>query len=77
MNNINNMKKHQNYIKKMETAKTKTELAKELGINIPKDGYWGDIPSRVCGTVGGAIGGNMVKSAIEQYEKNLVEETKK
>lgn len=74
---MNNIQKYKNYTGKMEIAKTKTELAKELGINIPRDGYWGDMSSRVCGTVGGAIGGNMVKSAIEQYEKNLVEKTKK
>ncbi|QGU94925.1 small, acid-soluble spore protein, alpha/beta type [Clostridium bovifaecis] len=34
--------------------KSRTELAKELGIEIPKDGYWGDVPSKLCGIVGGA-----------------------
>lgn len=71
-----NMDKYKNYTDKMETAHTKTELAHELGINVPKDGYWGNVPSRVCGTIGGAIGGNMVKSAIEQYELNLAEKNK-
>lgn len=71
-----NKKKYNNYREKMDTSQTKTELAHELGINIPKDGYWGDMPSRVCGTVGGAIGGNITKLAIEQFERNLVEKNK-
>jgi len=52
-------------------AKTKTELANELGIKIPEDGYWGNMPSRICGAVGGAIGGNEVKKAVESFEKKL------
>lgn len=66
-----NEKKYINYDGKIENSKTKTELANELGINAPKDGYWGDMPSSVCGTIGGAIGGNNVKAAIIEYEKNL------
>lgn len=50
---------------------SKTELAKKMGIEIPKDGYWGNISSKTCGLVGGAIGGNMVKKMVEEYEKNL------
>ncbi|MEA4827203.1 small, acid-soluble spore protein, alpha/beta type [Clostridium sp. JNZ J1-5] len=34
--------------------KSREELAKELGIEVPKDGYWGDTPSKLCGIVGGA-----------------------
>lgn len=54
------------------TARTKTELAKELGIKIPKDGYWGNMPSRICGAVGGAIGGEEVRKAVEDYEEKLI-----
>ncbi|WP_411679156.1 alpha/beta-type small acid-soluble spore protein [Clostridium thailandense] len=71
-----NIDKYKNYTEKMETANTKTELAHELGINMPKDGYWGNVPSRVCGTIGGAMGGNIVKSAIEQYELKLAEKNR-
>lgn len=67
---------YNNYETKMEAAKDKTELAKDLGIQVPKDGYWGNMPSRVCGTVGGAIGGNIVRNAIESFEKSLVENSK-
>lgn len=78
MNNDTNTneKKYNSYTEKMDTAQTKTELASELGINVPNDGYWGDVPSRVCGTVGGAIGGNIVKPATEQYERKLAETNK-
>lgn len=34
--------------------KSRTELAKELNVNIPKDGYWGNTTSKMCGIVGGA-----------------------
>lgn len=53
--------------------KSRYEEAKALGIKIPEDGYWGDIPSKYCGAVGGAIGGEMVKRAIESYENKLVD----
>lgn len=33
---------------------SRTELAKDLNIDIPKDGYWGNTPSKLCGIVGGA-----------------------
>lgn len=73
---MNNTFKNKNSIIAKETAKTKTELAEELGIPIPKSGYWGDMPSNVCGTVGGAIGGNFTKAAVESFEKSLVEKYK-
>jgi hypothetical protein len=37
------------------------EEAIKDGIEIPIDGYWGNVPSRICGAYGGAIGGSMVK----------------
>jgi hypothetical protein len=62
---------YKNYEIKKQTSKTKTELASELGVKVPKDGYWGDMPSRLCGTIGGAIGGNFVKTAVKSFENNL------
>jgi len=46
----------------------KYEIANELGIQAPKDGYWGNLTSRDCG----AVGGQMVKKMIEMAEQNLV-----
>jgi small acid-soluble spore protein A (major alpha-type SASP) len=45
----------------------KYEVARELGINIPDDNYWGDIPSAQCG----AVGGHMVRRMIEMAEESL------
>ena len=69
---MDNKYKKENYDVAKETAKSKTELANELGIPIPKDGYWGNMTSKTCGTVGGAIGGQKVKAAIENFEKNII-----
>ncbi len=44
----------------------RNEVANELQIN-PPAGYWGDIPSRTCG----AVGGHMVRRMIEIAEKSL------
>jgi len=54
----------------------KYEIARELGISPQiKNGYWGDIPSRECGAVGGRIGGkiggNMVRRMIQYAEQTL------
>ncbi|MDP4146656.1 MAG: alpha/beta-type small acid-soluble spore protein [Bacillota bacterium] len=53
-------------------ASTKTEIADELGIEIPKDRYWGNMSSKLCGTVGGAMGGEKVREAVESFERNLL-----
>lgn len=45
----------------------KYEVAHELGVQGTEDGYWGDIPSRQCG----AVGGHMVRRMIEMAEQNL------
>lgn len=45
----------------------KYEIARELGLQGIEDGYWGELPSRQCG----AVGGHMVKRMIEMAEKNL------
>lgn len=44
----------------------KNEVANELGVQ-PPGGYWGDIPSRTCG----AVGGHMVRRMIELAEQSL------
>lgn len=48
----------------------KYEVAQELGIQVPEHGYWGDIPSRL----NGAIGGNMVRRMIAAAEQSLIEQ---
>jgi len=52
----------------------KYEIAAELGITGKIDtanDYWGNVPSRDCGRVGGKIGGNMVKLMIKRAEEAL------
>jgi hypothetical protein len=68
--------KKENYDIAKETAKTKTELANELGVPIPRDGYWGNMTAKTCGTVGGAIRDQKVKTAIESFERSLLGEPK-
>ena len=47
--------------------KFKLEVAQELNIsNDYQSGYWGNMTSRECGSVGG----EMVKRMIQQYEDN-------
>lgn len=46
----------------------KWEVASELGVQAPADGYMGDIPSRV----NGAIGGHMVRRMIAAAEQSLI-----
>ena len=46
--------------------KFKMEAAAEVGVNL-KEGYNGDLSSREAGSVGG----QMVKTMIVSYEKNL------
>lgn len=45
----------------------KYEVAHEIGVTPPQDGYWGDLPSRQCG----AVGGHMVRRMIELAEQRL------
>lgn len=44
----------------------RNEVANELGIK-PPAGYWGDIPSRTCG----AVGGHMVRRMIEFAQSHM------
>ena len=45
----------------------KEEVASEIGVQVPASGYWGNMTSRDCGSVGGY----MVKKMVEAYERNL------
>lgn len=45
----------------------KQEIANEIGVQIPSSGYWGNMTSRECGSVGGY----MVKRMVEAYERDL------
>lgn len=45
----------------------KFEVAAEVGVQPPADGYWGDMPSRQTG----AVGGHMVRRLIQQAESQL------
>jgi hypothetical protein len=45
----------------------KYEVARNIGVNPPQSGYWGDLSSRDCG----AVGGNMVRAMIQLAEQRL------
>lgn len=45
----------------------KYEVADEIGVQPPANGYWGDLPARACG----AVGGHMVRRLIQQAEQQL------
>jgi hypothetical protein len=50
--------------------KMKYEIAAELGVPVQQgsEDYWGHVPSRDCG----AVGGHMVRKMIEMAERSLV-----
>ena len=68
---MSNRNRPSRYYNEMVDAKSKEELANEIGFEIPKDGYWGNVPSRLCGLVGGALGGEAVRKAVEDFERKL------
>jgi len=68
---MSNRNRPSRYYNEMVDAKSKEELANEIGFEIPKDGYWGNVPSRLCGLVGGALGGEAVRKAVEDFEMKL------
>lgn len=51
---------------------SRTEQAKELGIKHPEKVDWGNMSSKVCGSVGGAVGGNFTRNAVQTIEEQLV-----
>ncbi len=50
----------------------KYEVAREIGLTGIEDRYWGDVPSRECG----AVGGQMVRKMIEMAEQHLAGRTR-
>ena len=46
----------------------KMQAASEVGVPLKDNGYNGDLTAKQNGTVGGSIGGQMVKKMIESYE---------
>ncbi len=50
----------------------KYEVAREIGLQGIEDGYWGEIPSRQCG----AVGGHMVRKMIEMAEQQMAGRTR-
>ncbi|HHY96258.1 MAG TPA: alpha/beta-type small acid-soluble spore protein [Firmicutes bacterium] len=47
----------------------KYQVASQIGVHPPADDYWGDIPARQCG----AVGGQMVRSMIQLAEQSLAQ----
>ncbi|MEW6244979.1 MAG: alpha/beta-type small acid-soluble spore protein [Bacillota bacterium] len=45
----------------------KYEVARDLNVQPPPSGYWGNLTSRDCG----AVGGQMVRRMIEMAERSL------
>lgn len=58
------------------TENHRYEEAIKAGVKLPKDNYWGNVPSKICGEYGGAIGGKIVKDAVLNFENKLVNEEK-
>lgn len=67
MNNVTS--KNQKVVPEAKEAlnQFKYEVANEIGVTAPASGYWGNMTSRECGSVGGY----MVKKMVESYERNL------
>lgn len=49
----------------------KYEVASSIGLNVKPGDYWGDIPSRL----NGAVGGHMVRQMIQAYQESLANGT--
>lgn len=45
----------------------KYEVANQIGLNVKPGDYWGDIPSRL----NGAVGGHMVRQMVQAYQQGL------
>jgi len=48
----------------------KYEVAAEIGLNVKPGDYWGDIPARL----NGAVGGHMVRKMIQAYQEQLAQQ---
>jgi small acid-soluble spore protein A (major alpha-type SASP) len=49
----------------------RNEIAGELSLPVPNGDYWGNVPSKDCGRVGGLIGGKMVRDLVRMAEEQL------
>jgi hypothetical protein len=47
------------------------------GINIPEDGDWGNVPSKICGEYGGATEDVIRSNAIKDFENIFVDKKEK
>jgi small acid-soluble spore protein A (major alpha-type SASP) len=56
---------------KQALQQMKYEVAQELGIQIPQDGYYGFIASRDNGSIGGGITRRLVQMAEQQLSGNF------
>ncbi len=50
----------------------KFEIAQELGIQIPKDGYYGNMLTRETGSIGGQITRRLIQMSEQQLVGNTV-----
>lgn len=71
--NVGNSSKNSKIVPEARAAldQFKYEVANEIGVQVPTSGYWGNMTSRDCGSVGGF----MVKRMVESYERGLVGRT--
>ena len=60
-------KSNRTLVKGANLDQFKYEAAREIGLQVPQSGYWGDLPARQCG----AVGGHMVRRMIQQAEQSL------
>ncbi|GMK39856.1 acid-soluble spore protein [Paenibacillus sp. CCS19] len=51
---------------RMALEQLKFEIAQELGIQLPQDGYYGNMTTRDVGTIGGNITRRLVQLAEQQ-----------
>ncbi|MDI3256663.1 MAG: alpha/beta-type small acid-soluble spore protein [Kyrpidia sp.] len=42
-------------VRRQMMERMKWELARELGVSPPADGYWGGLPAKVCGQIGARL----------------------
>jgi len=56
---------------KMALEQLKFEIAQELGINLPQDGYYGHMTTRDIGTIGGYITKRLVELAQQQISNRF------
>jgi len=56
---------------KMALEQLKYEIAQELGIQLPQDGYYGHMTTRDIGTIGGYITKRLVQLAQQQISNRF------